>query len=305
MGREHGQATIEWAGVVLVAALATGALVAVAPSVDGRSFGAFLAHSVACAVRGRCDDGDASLRAAYGERDAELVRRHAPGLVYEPGSAAMPVDFRSCRSVRCSDGRAGRDLDVHRSFARMRATAFSRVIHRDEELFIQYWLYYPESSTTSPGPLRPPRSLRGLERRLPGLYHRDDWESYQVRIRPSDEVSVRASAHHAYQGCKQSRCRNRWVEATGWTRVSRGSHAGHIPLTSRRPRAHGGRWARAPDDEPLYPGPALRERTTTAAGLRLVPLEKVDRRSYRPLHPGISPPWRKRVYRDPLSDSTL
>lgn len=43
---------------------------------------------------------------------------------------------------------------------------------------------------------------------------------------------------------------------------------------------------------------------TTATALRLVPLETVDTRSYHPLDPGIAPPWRKRVYHDPLSDST-
>ena len=75
--------------------------------------------------------------------------------------------------------------------------------------------------------------------------------------------------------------------------MSRGSHAGHIPIRSR-----GGA------DEPLYPGPGLEERTTSAPGVRLVPLETLDKHDYRPLDAGISPPWKKRVYVDPLTDST-
>jgi hypothetical protein len=44
---------------------------------------------------------------------------------------------------------------------------------------------------------------------------------------------------------------------------------------------------------------------TTAAGLRLVPLEAIDPRSYRPLQPGgPMPPWGKLVYRDPTTGST-
>jgi hypothetical protein len=102
----------------------------------------------------------------------------------------------------------------------------------------------------------------------------------QVRIGRDGQVRTRASSHRDYQWCKQRRCRNSWGPWTGWSRVSRGSHAGHIPER---------------------PG---RERTSTGAGLRLIPLESVDRGAYEPLDPGITPPWRKRVYTDPLSDST-
>ena len=66
--------------------------------------------------------------------------------------------------------------------------------------------------------------------------------------------------------------------------MSRGSHAGHIPE--------------------LLPGAGLEERTTTAEGLRLIPLETHDRRAYRPLAEGIRPPWEKEVYEEPESDSS-
>lgn len=300
---ECGQATIEWAGVVLVASLALGALAALAPHVDGRSFGALLAHSIACSARGGCDNGDAALAAAYGGPDAELVRGYAPGLVYERRTRALPVDFRDCRRPSCSDAPEHAGSDVHRSSrGGAHATAFTRLIRRGSEVFIQYWLYYPDSSTTSPGPL----SLRALDRSPLPVFHRDDWESYQVRIAANGVVSARASSHRGYQGCKQRLCRNRWVRATGWTRVSRGSHAGHLPMKVEplavEPTPWGARGRYRYD--PLYPGVDLRERTTSASGIRLVPLETLDTRSYRPLDPAITPPWRRRVYGDPLTDST-
>jgi hypothetical protein len=143
--------------------------------------------------------------------------------------------------------------------------------------------------------------------RYPG-HHPDDWESYQVRIDPAGRATVRASSHYWYQGCKQRRCRNRWTPWTGWSRVSRGSHAGHIPLHPERgaPPPEGdhagveGPWRY----QPLYPGPDLHERTTTGGGLRLVQVETLDHPGYRPLDPGIPPPWEKEVYRHPRSAST-
>ncbi|HYN52144.1 MAG TPA: hypothetical protein VES62_14570 [Thermoleophilaceae bacterium] len=113
-------------------------------------------------------------------------------------------------------------------------------------------------------------------------YHRDDWEGYVVRLDPDGSAWVRASSHGAWQGCRQRRCRNEWTAKTGWTRVSRGSHAGHIPL----------------------PGPSPDERTSTSEGLRLIPLETLERRSYRRDQAGIAPPWRKDAYDDPESDES-
>ena len=302
---------------MLVVALSCGALLIVGP-VDGRSFGALIAHRITCAVRGGCDDGDDELAAAYGEDDAALVRRYAPNLVYERGIHTLPVDPRECREHRCSDAPDDPDLDAHRSHRGVRATVFTRLVRVGGETYIQYWLYYPDSTSTvlnAAGGWRAARSgLGALGVQAPDYpgYHRDDWESYQVRIDAAGRADVRASSHHAYQGCKQRRCKNRWTPWTGWTRISWGSHAGHIPLRSRlvvdaptppgrtlpRPRA---RW----HDTPLYPGPGgRRERTTTAPGLRLVPLDRVDPGSYHPLDPKITPPWMKEVYRDPRSDST-
>jgi hypothetical protein len=289
-GRELGQASVEWVAVVLVCALALGALAVIAASIDGRSFGGFLAHRLVCAVRGGCDDGARSLAEAYGRRDGALVRSLAPSLVYERGERQLPVDWRRCRRPECASAPDEPGLDVHRSDAGARATVFTRLLRRAGRTFIQYWLYYPDSNTTIAGADRAweaswllprVRELVSGTGDWPG-YHRDDWESVQVRLDPDGSAWVRASSHGHYQACKEDECRNRWSSHRGWARVSYGSHAGHIPSG----------------------GPDPRERTTTAEGLRLIPLETHDTRGYRRHDKAVSPPWRKEVYDDPESDES-
>jgi len=318
---ESGQATVEWAALVLLAAAALGALAAFAPAIDGRPLGAALAHRLVCAVRGSCHDGQELLARAYGERDAALVRRHAPNLVYEPGERQIPVDWRRCRRPSCAEAPDDRDLDVHRAERGARATVFTRVLRRGGRVYLQYWLYYPDSNSAFAGsdalwerrhlvPLVG-AALRALGD-YPG-YHRDDWESYFVRIEPDGRVSARASSHGHWQGCKERDCAGEWTAASGWTRVSRGSHAGHLPMgAAPRPReGHMGGTSRLPGFAPvemrrfpLVPGLDVRERTTTAEALRLIPLETYGRRGYRPLDPGIKPPWRKDAYDDPESEGS-
>src|SRR5438128_5966864 len=183
MPSERGQATVEWTAVVLVVCLALAGLLAVGPRVDGRSLGGLLAHSVVCAVRGCAGEAD-GLVAAYGARDAALVRRFAPNIVYEPGTYTLPVDFRQCRSHRCSDAPDDQHLDVHRSTrGGVRATAFTHVVRDGGRTYVQYWLYYPDSNSVFPGS----RQLWGIARavtlglagRYPG-FHYDYWEGYQV-----------------------------------------------------------------------------------------------------------------------------
>jgi hypothetical protein len=317
---ERGQATIEWVALVSLVAVALGALVAFGPHVDGRSYGGFLARAILCAARGGCDDGRSGLQLAYGPRDAALVRGYAPSIVYEPGEKEIPIDYRRCRATSCGNAPADRSLDVSQTSAGLPATAFTHVVHQGGSTFIQYWLYYPDSNTTWAGsdtaykvvssPLDLGHKLWGgvpKAPRYPG-FHNDDWEGYQVRIDADGEASVRATAHHGYQWCKQRQCHNQWGDWTGWTRVSRGSHAGHIPLrTSLRgvrlegslPFVSGTYRVKSP----AYPGVDVHERTTVGADLTLVPLESVDQ-SAAPEFDNITPPWAKPVYRDPLSDST-
>jgi hypothetical protein len=143
-------------------------------------------------------------------------------------------------------------------------------------------------------------------------FHEDDWEGVFVRIDPDGRTWVRASAHGHYQGCKWRECRNRWMHPTGWVRISRGSHAGHVPFRlvprPRDPREPPPppRWLRRPEAPwlrdrhvPLVPGRNVQERTTSGEGIRLIPLETLDRRGYRPLDPKVTPPWRKRAYSHP------
>lgn len=287
MRSERGQASVEWVGLVLLASLAFGGLVALVPRVDGRSFGGFLAHRIVCAVRLGCHDGDTALARVYGKRDAELARAHAPGLVYEPGEPSVPVDYRRCRRHACADGPDDRDLDVHYPARGSRATVFTQRWRSHGRLYIAYWLYYPDSNSTFLGSDRiwNHSGLRFL-RDYPG-YHLDDWEVAVVRIDRNGSISARSSAHGHWQSCKWRSCRDSWLRASGWTRVSRGSHAGHIPGRRR------GRRFRA-----SLPGLDLRERTTTPEGIRLVPIESLDRGAYRRLPGGPSPPWEKQTWGD-------
>jgi hypothetical protein len=102
---------------------------------------------------------------------------------------------------------------------------------------------------------------------------------------------------------------------SGWTRVSRGSHAGHLPFRHELVPGPSG----APPSlvvapgvpgsprvrhVPLLPGHDLDERTTTSEGLRLVPLETLDASDYRRRDEGVRPPWQKDAYWDPESDGS-
>lgn len=58
MACERGQATVEWVGLLLLVALVLGALLTLAPRVEGRTLGAQLLHRIACTARGSCSAGD-------------------------------------------------------------------------------------------------------------------------------------------------------------------------------------------------------------------------------------------------------
>jgi hypothetical protein len=305
---ERGQAGVEVVALVLVMCLLSGALASGAGhALDGRSYAGFLARQLVCAVHG-CEDEQGRLVEAYGERDAARVRALAPSLVFEPGERQLPVDWRECRRPGCAAAPDDRALDAHLTDAGHRATAFTRLVRRAGRLYVEYWLYYPDSNTT----LGPSEQLWGLFAGVLGDYpgfHRDDWEGAVVRVGPGDRPRIRASSHGGFQGCKWRECRDEWVPSYGWLRVSRGSHSGHVPYRERRvPETTTGpvlprrlprtRLLRAP----VRGGAgSLDERSSTAEGIVLVPLETLDRRSYTPLDPEVRPPWRKESYTDPES----
>jgi hypothetical protein len=326
MRAERGQASVEFVALLLLCCLAFGALFALRGGFDGRSFGGFLVRHFVCAVGGHCDRDESRLVAAYGERDAATIRALAPNLVYERGERQLPVDWRRCRQAPCAEAPDDRSLDAHTAddplagSGRARATAFTHVIRRDGRLYLQYWLYYPDSNTAWAGSDRAwerswilPR-IRDLIAGTPDYpgFHRDDWEGVLVRVDPDGSTWVRASSHGHWQSCKWRVCLDKWIRTTGWVRVSRGSHSGHVPLRIEpRPGVRGripqirryipppGSPSRPQRRVPLIPGRDLDERTTSSEGLRLIPLETRDKRHYRPLDEHVKPPWRKRAYSDP------
>ncbi len=317
-----GQASVEFVALLLLACLAFGALLALKGGFDGRSAGGFMAHHFSCAVSGRCDRDEAELVEAYGARDAAAVRELAPNLVYERGERQLPVDWRECRRPACAATADDPALDAHVGGGSRgrRATAFTHVVRRGGRLYVQFWLYYPDSNTALAGSdVLWKRSwvLPRLRRLIAGSsdqpgFHRDDWEGAFVRVDPDGSTWVRATSHGDVQGCKWRACHDRWARGSGWVRVSRGSHAGHVPYRSAPvwvdPQKTGARRyvprAGPPRRVPLIPGRDLHERTTTGEGLRLVPLETLDRGRYTPREPGVRPPWRKGVYGDPESGSS-
>ena len=313
MRGERGQAGVEFVALVLLCFLAFGALLALGGGFDGRDLGGFLSRHLVCAVSGRCDRDERRLVAAYGERDAAAVRALAPGLVYEPGERELPVDWRRCRRVSCGVAPDDPDLDAHVPAGRRvggggRATAFTHVIRRGGRLYVQYWLYYPDSNTTRAGSDRLWAHTLGGIAGYPG-FHRDDWEGAFVRADPDGSVWLRASSHGRFQSCKWAACRGEWARHTGWVRVSRGSHSGHVPFVALPPRRHLARplfprllpHPARPRLRPLGPGRGLHERSTSPEGLRLVPLESIDPRTYPPLDRHVLPPWDKGAYLDPVA----
>lgn len=292
MSRDAGQSTVEWVGLVLLVSLTILALATLAGMrLPGLALAEAVADRLVC-LAGLDDDcgglPGSELEAAYGAAVAQTVRDEAPTLAYENGMSAVPVDFRSCREDPCSLAPTGGrvlatssgepvTLFVHVIDCRASAAAQSERLgyhcsgEREGNLYLQYWAYYPGS-----------QSLRGLPGN-PG-YHPDDWESTQLRLAPGG-TDARASSHQGYNyrggagnwlSDAGIASRDVWGPAQGRYYVSGGSHAGHA-------------WEE--------PGPLAR--WTPGRGVNLVPLEGVARGRLAHTRFAVTPPWRKRVYRDP------
>ncbi len=309
--KERGQSTVEWIGVLAVVALLLAALVAVGARVPGTGLVRAVASRMLCAVAMADGCGDEpTLIATYGDEVGRLVRRHMPTIMLERGSKALPIDFRRCRATACGDG-TPRGL-VHLTDRGEHVTAFVHVVDcRDEPvgaaeegaaasvcsgpragyLYLQYWLYYADSAT-----------LRGVPIAEDEGYHHDDWEGVQLRIRPDGSVDERASSHHGYNHEQSvanagsdlgsdplreaaeavgARPRNGWGPETRLLLVSGGSHAGNA-------NGYLGRIDR------IVPGRRV----------HLVPLEPIAADEGDAYRFAISPPWRKRVWRDPEATGT-
>ena len=309
---ERGQSTVEWIALVLLASLLLVGMLAVAGGgLPGGELTRAILARILCAVRldASCgDDGATSLASEYGPELAALVRGQVPDLIYEDGMVALPVDYRRCREPSCSDG-AETGL-VTRSSSGEDVTAFVHVVDcrppaletsRDAgfdctgdaagNLYVQFFFYYPTSSTA---------------KALPGDsgFHLDDWESAQVRIGPGGTAFVRASSHHGYNyeysklnagsdaggaigaavndavEAVGARPPGGWGPATGQLHISGGSHAGN---------------AKRPGYTPA--------RTTPGGRLTLIPIESLSPRDRAAIFE-VVPPWRKPVYTDPESEET-
>jgi hypothetical protein len=306
MRGERGQSTVEWVGLLLLVALLLAGLGAVGVRVPGVELARVIAARILCAtsLSDSCGD-EPALIAAYGTEIGKLAREHMPSLLFEQGSRAVPIDFRRCRRTACGDG--PEQGYVRRSDAGLPVSAFVHVIDcrpdavgkfepegvdcsglRAGNLYIQYWTYYADSAT-----------LRGIPAIGAEGFHRDDWEGVQIRIRPDGAVDERASSHNGYnhdQGVENwgsdagidplkgiaeaigSRPRNGWGPETHVLLVSGGSHAGNA---SGIPRI---------------------ERLTPGNRVHLIPLEPITAESKA--HFAISPPWRKKAWRDPEAEGT-
>ena len=128
------------------------------------------------------------------------------------GGVAAAVSARQWGHSNCSGSRAG-------------------------NLYLQFWLYYADSAT-----------LRGVPIAGDEGFHKDDWESVQIRIGPDGKVDERASSHHGYNHVQSvanagsdagivplrdvaesigARPANGWGPETRLLVVSGGSHAGN------------------------------------------------------------------------------
>jgi hypothetical protein len=146
---EHGAASVEQVGLVLLIALlllaAISAFAAGPPDERARELGATIARKLRCAPRlpGPCWRDP--LTEAYGRTVAGVVRALAPqpGAVTGPsGLALLPVDFRYCRRESCAVPGERPGL----TSSNRRVSAFASVVDRRRSggpVEITYWLYRP------------------------------------------------------------------------------------------------------------------------------------------------------------------
>ena len=146
---QHGAASVEQAGLVLLVALlllaAISAFASGPPNEQGRDLGSAIARKLRCAPRlpGPCWRDP--LTEAYGRPVAGVVRALAPQPDPASGPSGLPlvpVDFRYCRRPSC----AVPDDHPGLTSSNRRVTAFTSVVDRRPAggpVEITYWLYRP------------------------------------------------------------------------------------------------------------------------------------------------------------------
>ena len=257
--------------------------------------------------RAAASQAEEALELAYGEDVAGALREHAPSLVYEPGERELPVDWRRCRQASCANAPDDPALDAHLGGGRhVRATAFTHVIRRGGRLYLQYWLYYPDSNTAVAGsdrlwerswilPRAPGACVRHA-RTTPAFTATTGRASSSASIRTGAPGSGRArtATTRAASGgnaetsgsARPAGSASRGAATPGTCRSARPRrdrrNAPEIPRFITPPQPPSPRRPRVP----LVPGRNLDERSTSGEGLRLIPLETLDR--------GLLPPARRR-----------
>ena len=242
---QAGQATIEWSALAAARSLLPRA------RSRSRSRGPTPGASGSASCMASCARSTAAARSATRSTSptaselAALVRAHAPNVVYERSSAALPIDFRRCRETGAPTAPTPRARSIARA-AGLPVTAFTRVVDRRRDggaLYLQYWFYFPESFTGGIGRIvrramagLPPRRLGGL----PGAglarrrRHRTRDRARRVRERagatlpagcaPFGRQPRRAAGRSAARGARHARrrssrsCRSSASAAPGTTR---------------------------------------------------------------------------------------
>jgi hypothetical protein len=146
---EHGAASVEQVGLVLLIALLLLAAISASatgpPDDQGRELGAAIARKLRCAPRlpGPCWRDP--LTEAYGRPVAGVVRALAPqpdAVTGPSGMLLVPVDFRYCRRESCAIPGERPGL----TSSNRRLSAFTSVVDRRRgggSIEITYWLYRP------------------------------------------------------------------------------------------------------------------------------------------------------------------
>lgn len=295
---QAGQATPEYIGLVLLVATVIGLGLTIAGAIPPRGgLTRAVAAKFLCAVggAGECEHvaglpARSPLERVYGAALAAMLIEQAPDIHFEDDDfVSMPVDYRECRQRSCAD--SINPGHVRLTQTGLRPAAYVHVIdcresaRRDDDLdcegarngnvYLQYWLYYPDSETHGLGRL--------------GGYHLDDWESFQVRVDATGSALARASSHHGYNGRSGGLIsvasdagfdgKSGWDTILNTLHVAAGSHAG-MTLPSVED-----------------------SREIPRSELRLIPLEPIAASGDAPPF-AISPPWEKGVWRDPESTGT-
>jgi hypothetical protein len=146
---QHGQAAVEWVGLLLAVTLVLGALLALAPNVEGRSLGAAIAHAITCTAGGRCGPAAAGSEPVVAPRVGGASGLSTSGEVSRP-PVRPPPRFASPRGPVAAE-RAAAAFHVLRGVKRVASRAW--IVCLGYKRF-QYERRHPEFTVASRMPLR-------------------------------------------------------------------------------------------------------------------------------------------------------